>query len=182
MCINKNELASYESLNTIARKNSVVIIGSTYMKEMPVGELKQIFGIMSDIYNRSLSSLSIFEAKEVILNTMKDLYPKKVVLQLGETDLEDGTNTAEKVIAEYEEIIKAIKKADKKIKIVTVSINCLKDKALEKEYNRQLEQISKNNKCQFADISSAGENDVSRIKTFRLLRYFMADDYLFSIM
>ena len=183
MCINPKEINNYNSLNRFARKNSVVILGSTYAKEMPVGELKQIFGIISDIYNRSLTDLSIFEADEVLNSIMKDLIPSKLILQLGETDL-DNNHSVDEVIEKLISLIAMCKKADKKIKIVLVSLNNLKNKEIESEYNSRLEEIARKNSCVFADITStntADNEDPTHINAFRLLKYFMADDIALQI-
>ena len=181
MSINKNELANYKSLNSLARKNSVVILGANYMKEMPVGELKQVFGIISDIYNRSLSDLSVFEARPILEDIITQLCPKKIILQLGETDLEKGTDV-DKVIAEVSSLLNTIKKMDRSLKIVLVSINNLTNKQIETEFNIRLSSICTGSKVQFADITSAASDDSCRIQTFRLLRYFMSDDMLLQIM
>lgn len=182
MCIDKKELHSYKSLNLLAHKNSVVILGSTYMKEMPVGELRQVFGILSDIYNRSLTDLSIFEAKEVATNIIKELSPSKIILHLGESDLASSKHSEDEIITEFSNIISSIRKLDKKLKIVIVSINNLENKELQSSYNSKLEALVADKNCVFADITSAmDEEDTSHIQSFRLLRYFMADDCFLQI-
>ena len=87
MCISEKELNVYKSLNKIASRNSVVLLGSTYAKEIPVSELKQTYGILSDLYNRSLTDLSVFEANDIVIDTINCLKPKKILLQLGESDV-----------------------------------------------------------------------------------------------
>lgn len=183
MCIDKKELHSYKTLNRLANKNSVVILGSTYMKEMPVGELRQIFGILSDIYNRSLTDLSAFEADEILSDIIAELSPKKIVLQLGETDLNSGSHSVDEVISETSRILSHIHKLDKKIKVVIVSLNNLNDSSIQNEYNSKLEEMSSKNNCVFADITSVAETseDTTHIQSFRLLRYFMADDFILQI-
>lgn len=177
MSINQKELAKYKSLNKYARNNSVVIFGSTFASEMPIGELKQGFGIISEIYNRSLSGLSVFEACEVASEIVYDLFPKKLVIQLGEVDLENNAST-EDVIKEIGTLVKGVKKNHKSTKVVLVSLNNLTDKLVEKSFNQQLETLASELKCEYADITSASEDDISRVNTFRLLKYHM-DDYLF---
>lgn len=181
MCIDSKELNTYSSLNRFAHKNSVVMLGSTYFKEMPLGELKQVFGIMSDIYNRSLTDLSVFEAEEIAISTIESLIPKKLVLQLGETDLEDQNHSVDEVISAIESLISKAHKTDRTLKIVLVSINNLSNKALQNEFNLKLEKLAKKSKCTYADITSA-EEDPTHIHSFRLLKFFMADDYLLQIM
>lgn len=180
MCVNSKELHNYRLLNRFARKNSVVILGSTYAQEMPVGELKQIFGILSDIYNRSLSELSVFEAKEIAEEIITELMPKKIVLQLGETDLDNGSDV-DAVISEISSIISKIKKMDKSTEIILVSLNNLNDKLLEADFNTKLEKTASKTNCTFVDISSASGDDPSRINAFRILRYFLSDDLTLQI-
>ena len=51
MCVSEKEIATYNTLNRLSRRDSVVILGSTYFREMPVGELKQAFGILVVVKN-----------------------------------------------------------------------------------------------------------------------------------
>lgn len=183
MCIDKKELYSYKSLNQLAHKNSVVILGSTYMKEMPVGELRQIFGIISDIYNRSLTNLSIFETVAIASDILNELSPNKIILHLGETDLDSGRYTEEEVLTEFSDLLSYLRKLNKKLKIVVVSLNNLENKELQDSFNKRLETLASKNNCIYADITSANDtkDDTSHIQSFRLLRYFMADDCFLQI-
>ncbi len=175
MCINKQELQGYQSLNKFAKKNSAVLFGSTYAKEIPVSELRQNFGIISHLYNRSLTDLSVFEAADIANEIIRDINPSKLLLQLGETDLASGKSTPEEVISEISNVISTIRNNDKKIKIVLISINNLLDKNLQKDFNKKLETFAKNNNCLFADITIASD-DALHLNAFKALSYFFCDD------
>lgn len=181
MCIDNKELMIYRELNSYARMNSVVILGSTYMKDMPVAELKQGFGIISDIYNRSLTDLSVFEASDAASDIVKELLPRKLILQLGETDLMDGEHTSDEVISEYRNVIKAIRKVDKHQKIVLVSLNNLTDREVQADFNRSLEKLASETKSTYADISNIQQDDRTHIQAFRLLKFFMSDDIVLQL-
>ena len=182
MCVSEKEIATYNALNRLSRRDSVVILGSTYFREMPVGELKQAFGILSDIYNRSLTDLSVFEAKDIAVDIVSEMSPRKLILQLGETDLRSGKRTVDEVIEEIDSIVRELHKTDKSAQIVLVSLNNIPDRAMEEDYNRKLEKLSHRSKALFADISSDEQDDKCHIQAFRMLRFFMSDDRLLQIL
>ena len=84
----EREAEEYMKLNELAVSNGVVMMGSTFAKDIPVGELRQAFELDFNIYNRSFTDLSVFDAEPVLINCVETLAPSKIVLQLGETDLE----------------------------------------------------------------------------------------------
>ncbi|MCQ2516654.1 MAG: hypothetical protein MJ094_07295 [Saccharofermentans sp.] len=166
MCINKNEVAFYDCLNEYANKNSVVVLGSTFMHNVPMAELRQSMGIMSEFYNRSLTNLKICEAKEVIYEIMNSLSPRKILLHLGEVELNSPDTDIHSLIKEYETAIKTI---DKKCKVVIISTqNDL--------FNKELISMCANNKYQYADITNGNiNNDSLYINAFMKLKYFLTD-------
>lgn len=182
MCVSEKEIATYNALNRLSRRDSVVILGSTYFREMPVGELKQAFGILSDIYNRSLTDLSVFEAKDIAIDIVNEMSPRKLILQLGETDLRSGKHTVDEVIDQIDTIVRELRKTDKSLQIVLVSLNNIPDRTIEEEFNRKLEKLTRRCKALYADISSDEQDDRCHIQAFRMLRFFMSDDRLLQIL
>ncbi|SMC30918.1 hypothetical protein SAMN06296952_0026 [Oscillospiraceae bacterium] len=182
MCVSEKEIATYNTLNRLSRRDSVVILGSTYFREMPVGELKQAFGILSDIYNRSLTDLSVFEAKDIAIDIVNEMSPRKLILQLGETDLRSGKHTVDEVIDQIEAIVRELRKVGRSVQIVLVSLNNIPDRTIEEEFNRKLEKLSRRCKALYADISSDEQDDKCHIQAFRMLRFFMSDDRLLQIL
>lgn len=171
----EREIKSFRKLNTVANANGVVIFGSSFAKEIPVCELKQTFNIECDLYNRSLTDLSIFSAGELLQDCVCSLLPKKVLLQLGETDLEQGYHTLSEIINAYENLIAKLRSADKHCKIVIVSV-CENENGIQPEkLNKELEKMAYRLKCQYADITPAFSNDSPYIKAFSLLKGFILD-------
>lgn len=175
----KKETENFRRLNKIANANGIVLFGSSFAKDIPVCELKQAFHMDCNIYNRSLDNLSIFDAENFLDDCVIKLSPRKVVLQLGETDLEQGEHTVSEIVNEYEKIIAKLKSADKHCKIVIVSACDNNPCAQSEELNRELESMARRTKCQYADIRSALSNEQPCIKAFSLLRYFMMDKISF---
>ena len=176
----EREAENFCELNKVAKSNGIVLFGSSFAKNIPVYELKQAFNIESDIYNRSLAGISIFNAEKLIDDCVIELSPQKVLLQLGETDLEEGSHTIPEIINEYEKIISKLRATDKHCSIVIVSI-CENDpNVCPHELNKELELMAHRTKCQYADISSAFSNNSPYIKAFNLLKFFMMDNVSFS--
>lgn len=179
MNVYEREIDNFRKLNKIAQTNGVVLFGSSFAKEIPVCELKQAFQLNCDIYNRSLTDLSVLNAEKVLDDCVFSLRPKKVLLQLGETDLEQGYLTIPEIVNAYENIIRKIKNADKHCKIVVVSVCENGSGVYPEELNKQLEAMAQRTKCQYADISPAFSNDSPCIKAFSLLKFFMLDKITF---
>ena len=176
MCINKTEINYYKSLNKITHQNSAVLFGSTFAKEIPVSELRQNFGIVSHIYNRSLTDLSVFEASDIAKDIINEINPSKILIQLGETDLASGKVSSDEVISEISNIINTARNSNRKMKIILISINNLLDKNLQTEFNRKLEVLANNSKCVYADIGNENKEDTLHINVFKSLSYFFTDD------
>lgn len=171
----ENECRHYHKLNEIVRYNGAVLFGSTFAKNIPVSELKQSFELDCNIYNRSIPGLSVFDAASVIKDCVLDLYPDKVLIQLGETDLEQGNASMDEIIAEYENVLIQMKKSMNSSQIVIISV-CEENEALpSREFNKKLEKMAARNKCRFADISAAEESDTPDVKAFSLLQHFLWD-------
>ena len=91
----ENELENYRMLNKVARKGGAVLFGSTFARNIPLGELKQDFEFDCDLYNRSLTDLSVFDVGGVLEDCVIGLEPRKVLIQLGETDLDGARRDAQ---------------------------------------------------------------------------------------
>ena len=180
MNIYEREEKNYRRLNSIARPNGVVLFGSSFAKDIPVCELKQAFSLECDVYNRSYTDLSVFDASELLSECLNDLNPKKILLDLGETDLERGYKTIPEIIAAYESLIGNIRTYSKRCKIVVISV-CAEsmttpvEQSAAAELNSALEEMANRLKCSYADISSAARSELPVVKAFSMLRFFILD-------
>ena len=169
----------YLKLNKIAQNNGIVLLGSDFFNSMPVCELKQALGFDCCLYNRSFDGLTAADSEAVYTNVIADMLPSKILIQLGETDLERGFRSIPEIISSYRNLIASIRKHDRKCEIVIVSV-CENNSGIQpEEFNKQLEKLADENKCSFADISAAFSNDAPDIKAFSLLKRFMRDRITF---
>lgn len=172
-----NEIKSYEMLNEIADKDGVVVFGSTFTKNIPVSELAQALCLKCSIFNRSFNDLSVFDAVELFEATVKPLEPKKVLLQLGETDLARGYKSIDEIVNAYENLITTMRIYNKRISIVVVSVCSNEADAM--ALNVRLEELARKCKCQYADVTPATKTEKPGIKAFSMLKFFIKDKVSF---
>lgn len=173
----EKELGCYQRLNRISRRGSVVLFGSSFAKDIPVSELTQTFGLDCVVYNRSFGDLSVADAAGLIDEAVMGIEPKKIIIQLGETDLERGYKTVDEIISSYRELIAAIRKKDKHVKIVTVSV--ISDEKETAAFNSALEALASETGCRYADITTADDAEERYVKAFGKLKFFMIDRITF---
>ena len=177
--IYEREAEEYCRLNELAVRNGIVLFGSTFAKEIPVGELRQAFNLDCNIYNRSFADVSVFDAEALLIKCAESLAPSKILLQLGETDLERGYRSVPEIISAYDALVKNLRKRNRFTDIVIVSV-CENSNGIQpSEFNSQLENMAKKNKCRFADISNASSDRMPVVKAFSMLKRFMRNGITF---
>lgn len=171
----ERELNDIHQLNQVAKKHGVVLFGSTFAKNIPVGELLQDFDLDRDVYNRSIADLSVFDAGKILTDCVDALKPEKILLQLGETDLERGYKTIPEILDAYREIIKTLQADNRNSDIVLVSV-CETGAGIYPEtFNSALKTLAHETGCTYADITPALTADAPKIRAFGLLKRFIRD-------
>ena len=82
------KLRIFRIYNDIALKREIVIYGSTYTANFPFYELAQKYRFSNAVYNRSIPGLTLAEAEEGLGDSVLSLHPSRVILSLGEQDLQ----------------------------------------------------------------------------------------------
>ena len=168
----ERELNFYNKLNSVAEKGGVVLFGTSFANAIPVGELRQSIRTDYKVYNRSFNDITISDAIDVVDDAVLTLCPDKIILMLGESDLERGYRTIDTLMEDYSNLINRIKSYDNRCDLILVSV-CGGDAEYPDEFNRRLMNLAKKNRCMYADITAVTECDIPHIKAFSLLRYFM---------
>lgn len=173
MNVYEREIKEYSGLNRIAKKNSTVLLGSTFAKNIPVSELSLSYGMNNDIYNRSITDLSVFDASTVIEYCIKEMQPRKILIQLGETDLARGYKTIDEIITAYKSLVLKIKNSLPFCEIILISVcNC--EMPIHPEIlNQALSRMASELKCIYADISSSELNNEPYIRAFEMLKPYI---------
>lgn len=148
------EIKKYLTLNELAEPNGIVIIGGTEDKEIPLCELKQAFELNSNLYNRSLTGLSINDAVNFYDSCIATLMPASVLLHIGAEDVELFKANAAAFEQKYLELIKHIKSLDKKCNIAIISLKNPEKQDAITDLNKHLKYIAESEHCEYEDIAA----------------------------
>lgn len=164
------EIEKYERMNKVAKKNGIVFFGTNLFNNAEFNELAQDYEIDEPIYNRSLSDLNIECASEVIENTVKELSPEKIFVNLGETDLKEDNFEADGFIQNYKKLISNIKSG---IKAEVYIVSVISSSAAAVQLNDKLKSMSDEMGCKFVNASKIADSDNPEVDLFKLLHNFM---------
>ena len=147
------EINRYTRLNELAEPNGIVIFGGDADKYIPVGELRQAFEINTKIYNRSFENLSVSDAASVYDNCVSPLMPETVLIHLGDADRLMFAENAAGFDCAYCNLIRHIRTANAKTRIVVVSLRNPEHDAQIEEMNKHLKYINESERCEYGDIA-----------------------------
>lgn len=150
----KCTLNRYKELNELATPGGIVIFGGEEDITLPLGELRQAFGIEENMYNRSVTGLSVKNAIEVYKEYVAPLVPETIILHIGAADMEYFTENTSAFDESYCAFIAYIKAQNKKCRIAVVSLKNDTENAQMKELNKHLKYIADAEKCEYGDITS----------------------------
>lgn len=163
-------LQQFRQMNTIARPGGIVFFGSTFFSQLPFAELAQDFGTELPVYNRSIAGLTIREALEVLEPCVLDLRPRRIFVNMGDAELDDGTITPDAFAEAYQWLLYRLHNACG-AKIYTLSI--LSDSPEADKYNMRLQQLADETGCTYLDVREALLCDSPAQHLFTLLHRFM---------
>ncbi len=149
-----NEIAQYTELNKIAEPKGIVIFGGTADKAIPLCELKQAFGLNSNLYNRSIENLSLTDAESIYTVCISPIHPESILLHIGECDINLFSETPAKFDNTYRQLINTIKATDKHCNIVIISLKNPDNNAVISEINKHLRYIADSEHCEYGDITA----------------------------
>ncbi len=173
MSIYEREIKEYTALNKVAKKGSIVIFGSSFAKNIPASELAGSYNMDCCIYNRSINDLSVFDAPNVIEKCIADIVPRKIIIQLGETDLAKGYKTIPEIADAYKKLIVEIKNYIDSCEIIITSVCNSETLIYPSELNSKLSSIALNMKCKYADITVAEAHKQPYIRAFEMLKPYI---------
>ncbi|MBP1561845.1 MAG: hypothetical protein J6C96_11490 [Oscillospiraceae bacterium] len=165
----------YAFLNKIARREGIVLWGSTTLDELPVSELLQRYDVSSSIYNRSISGLTIAEAESCLDMCVYGLHPGKVVINLGEEDLK-VTDNVEKLIEQYRWILYKIHIAIPDCRIILTSVRG-HGEAYDR-FNEELKRLAIEFGCTFYNIPEVSGDEEYGTAFLDAIKLSLYDDSL----
>lgn len=152
--MSNKKISRYLALNQLAEQNGIVIFGGTEDKEIPLCELKQAFELQENLYNRSISGLSVDHAAELYDTCAAPLEPETVLLHVGAADLESFSAAPSDFDQKYRELICRVRENNKKCRIAVISLRNPENDGEIAKLNTHLKYIAESERCEFSDIAS----------------------------
>lgn len=98
----------FRRLNPYVKRGQIVFAGSSLMEQFPIYEFLQDFDLPYTIYNRGVGGFTTAEMMPVLKETVYDLAPGYLFLNIGTNDLNGPDDSQEALIARYDSILNAI--------------------------------------------------------------------------
>ena len=146
---------NYQELNTVAKKNAVILFGGDLDKQIPVAELAQSFDFNFQIYNRSEEGISVKTAKDFFLENIASMEPEGVIVHLGDKDISMLKSSGADFDKYYLDLISSIKEVNKKCRLAFVSVNNPNNDKTIAEMNRHIKALADSERAVFINLDNA---------------------------
>ena len=151
----QEEDMNYQELNTVAKKNAVILFGGDLDKQIPVAELAQSFDFNFQIYNRSEEGISVKTAKDFFLENIASMEPEGVIVHLGDKDINLLKSSGADFDKYYLDLISSIKEVNKKCRLAFVSVNNPNNDKTIAEMNRHIKALADSERAAFINLDNA---------------------------
>lgn len=165
-----HEEVMFHEMNAVAKKGGVVFFGSNHFAELPVAELIQSFHMNETAYNRSLANVSIDEMAPMVDACVTELDPRKVFVNLGDSDLDNPALDVDEFISKYEWLLYTIHNRTK-ASIYVVSL--LSATSAARKINIRLKALAAENGCDFIDVTDAIAAERPDLHMFDLMKAYV---------
>ena len=153
---------------------SVVLLGGSLDKEIPVAEVAQSFNFNFKMYNRSKYGLSLKDARKTYLESVEPMNPEAVIIHLGKEDVEMFKNNSADFDVKYLELLSSIRHQNKDRRIALVSLE--EESKVKVEMNRHIKAIAESEKCEFVNMDRAKLWDTEKTKEVTAFMYELGFD------
>lgn len=140
---------------SVEMKNSVILMGSSMDKKIPVAELGQSFAFNFKIYNHSDEKLSIVNATEYFKKNIAGLAPEGILLHLGDNDVKMFSSNTSGFDNYYLNLISEIKSVNKNCRIALISVNNPENDKNISTMNAHIKAIAQAVKVDFVNMENA---------------------------
>lgn len=151
----QEEDMNYQELNTVAKKNAVILMGGDLDKQIPVAELAQSFDFNFQIYNRSEEKLSVKQARTFFQDNINAMEPEGIIIHLGDSDMNLFKTNSADFDKYYLTLLAAVKACNKKCRIALVSVNNPNSDKTIAEMNRHIKALADSERAVFINLDNA---------------------------
>ena len=161
----ENTIRKYQTLNSFANVGGAIVFGGAADLDVPFDELKQSFNVDYAIYNRSVAGLTVADASEVYDAVVAPLRPSKLLLRLGEADVETFEKNADEFVRLYRATLDHIRSLNKKCEIAIVSVGANDaSSSTVAAMNESLSKLAASERCFFENVDSLQQRDSLALK------------------
>lgn len=160
----ENSVKEYQSLNKLAKSGGVVVMGGDSDLFLPVGELRESFGLETTVYNRSVAGLTVGAAADFFDACVAPLKPSCLLVRLGEAEPDSFTDAAAAgFVRDCRSLVEHIRSANPKCEVVLLSMNVrgAADPERAEAVNEALRAAAKAANCGFEDVDALGEGSLA---------------------
>ncbi len=140
----------YKVLNKLAVKGEAVVFGSDYLSDFPFYTLMQKRVSDYAVYNRSLESLTVKQAKSVVDDCLKYLAPSNILISFGENETAN-----EEFLQDYDELIAKICKDYASAKVAV-----LQTVGSDDDFAAKVKEIAEKNGAMFIAVNPNAKDDM----------------------
>ena len=151
----QEEDMNYQELNTVAKKNAVILMGGDLDKQIPVAELAQSFDFNFQIYNRSEEKLSVKQARTFFQDNINAMEPEGIIIHLGDSDMNLFKTNSADFDKYYLTLLAAVKACNKRCRIALVSVNNPNSDKTIAEMNRHIKALADSERAVFINLDNA---------------------------
>ncbi len=145
-----DKIRRFRYLNAFVKKGQIVFAGSSLMEQFPIYEFLQDFDLPYTIYNRGVGGFTTSELLPVLKETVYDLEPKYLFLNIGTNDLNGPDYVQEALIARYDTILREIRAHLPQVKIFLLAYYPVNPEAAGNPWMEQVFQYRTNERIRAA--------------------------------
>jgi len=176
-----DKIARFRYLNEFVKKGQIVFAGSSLMEQFPIYEFIQDFDLPYTIYNRGVGGFTTTEMIDALRETVYDLSPRYLFLNIGTNDLNGSDYSKEALIDRYDLILRAIEENVPGIKIYLMAyypvnpdcadnpwmVRTLQLRTNERiaEANEAVKVLASKHNAQFIDVNNVIADDNGNLKS-----------------
>ena len=150
----EKQISRYGHLNELVQPGGVVILGGEQDRGLPLCELKQAFELKEELYNRSVTGLSVENGAATYDRCVAPLKPEVLFLRIGEADKVLFVQKPSYFDHKLRLLLQHIKAVDTDCRIGLISLRPEADPIFG-SMNKHLAAVAQTEQCEFCDIPEA---------------------------
>lgn len=137
------------------KKQNVVLLGGSFDKMISTSEIAEEFELKFNLCNKSVTNLSIRNAKNEYINNIEQLNPESILIHLGEADFGMFNKNVAEFDINFFELIFYIRSKNPKCRIGLVGLENSSHNANVEEMNKRIKGIADSEDCTYISLDCA---------------------------